>query len=447
MAALSAGCLVAGVLAAWLMTRGGPAWPHQWDPRVASIAAFDESHRDLRFRHPVPVVFLSDAAFRQKLVGAGGSTTAKQRLDIQRVVEELRALGLTSGSPELLSGARNLVGTGVQGLYDFKAKKVWVRGDVMTPYVQVVLAHELTHVLQDQNFGVHHPKGDDADAAYTAVVEADAVRMQNLYLKSLTPADQHTYDQEQNATGTQVGNAASAVPAALVDSEQFPYQIGPHFVESLIAARGTGGLDDALRRPPTSTLEIIEPSRYLADTQVVPVGPPDLRPGEQRLEAPSTVGAFQVFEILADRLDTGRAWQAASTWAGDSSIVYRAQGRTCIRLDMAAHRGGVSRLNGNVRFDVCDPGPAATTSPPAAIGALDALDIRGQLADGIAASAKLQPGRVDCITDVVVAAAGNQGLKHIVDLANQGDRAGLLAFYQGLGTQARPAIQARCPAA
>jgi hypothetical protein len=454
---------VALVVAAgsWLLLRGGPSWPHSWDPRVAPIAAFDEAHRGLRFEHPVPVVFLSDAAFRTKVAGSG--TTAKDRAQVQRIVEELRALGLTSGNPELLSGARNLVGSDVEGYYDFKAKKVWVRGEAMTPHLRVVLAHELTHVLQDQHFGVHHPKGDDVDAAYTSLIEADAVRMQNLYLKSLSPADQRAYQQADNATGVVVGKAANAVPAAIVEGQQFPYQIGPQFIDTVIAAKGTGGLDDAMRTPPTSTLQIIEPSRYLAGDQPRVVDPPGLAAGERRLEVPSTLGAFELFEVLSDRLDVGQAWKAARTWTGDSSVVYTAGGHTCVRVDIAvfldtqplvdalgswvrsSHYGRVSQVNGNVRLDACDPGPKAAAPPQASVGPLDALDIRGQLASGVSQSTKLPPDAIDCIGDILLEVAGGHGLQQIVTLATSGDTARLATFSQALGLLARPAIQAQCP--
>jgi hypothetical protein len=76
---------------------------------------------------------------------------------------------------------------------------------------------------------------------------------------------------------------------------------------------------------------------------------------------------------------------------------------------------------------------------------LDTLSIRGELATGISTSTKLQPQAVDCVTDVVLAVAGNQGLQQIVDLANNGDTAGLSQFSLALGVRARSPIHAKCP--
>jgi hypothetical protein len=457
-------CLVAGVASLLLLPRHR-SWPKQWDPRVASIAAFDQAHRGLRFKHPVPVVFLSDAAFRRKVDGSDTPTSAKDRSAAQHLVEELRSFGLTSGTPDLLSGARGLVGSDVEGFYDFNAKKVWVRGDVVTPHLRVVLAHELTHVLQDQNFGVHDPKDDDADAAYRALIEADASRMQNLYLKSLSRAEQGAFQRVEDSTGTGAQQAATAVPLALVEGQQFPYQLGPHFVDTVLAAKGTSGLDDALRSPPRSTLQVIEPSRYLSGDQPVSVDPPPLSGGEHQLEPPSTLGAFEVFEVLAARLDAGQAWIAAQTWAGDSSIVYRAGGRTCVRTDIAvtgdrqplldalrawvaaAGYGNTSVVGGRARLDVCDPGPDAPPPPKPPIGPLDTLDIRSQLADGIAASTDFTPKAVDCVADLLVRTAADTGLKRIVDLANSNDTTGLATYSRQLALRARPTILAQCPIA
>ena len=454
----------AGVGAALLLPHR-QSWPAHWDPRVASIAAFDETHRGLRFKHPVPVVFLTDAAFKQKAEGPS-TTTAQDRSQEQEIVAELRALGLTSGNPSLIAGSRNLVGADLVGFYDFQAKKVWVRGTDLTPYVRVVLAHELTHVLQDQNFGVLHPKDDDAQAAYTAVVEADAVRMQNTYLQSLSTADQQTYSNEQDALGSQVDVAASSVPQALSDQQDFPYQVGPHFIDVIVAAKGTSGIDDALRNPPTSTMEIIEPSRYLSSQQTVTVAPPALSTGELRLEAPSTAGAFELFQILSAHLDVGQAWLAARTWNGDSSIVYRSQGRVCVRLDVAAlvdptplqtafakwvqnsgnaGHDSTSKVNGNVRLDACDPGPGvAYAASPGAVGPLDTLNIRGQLAEGVASSTGFSPAMVDCATDAIIEVAGEQGLSRLVDLVNNGDATLVRQFSTDLGLQARPVVATQC---
>ncbi|MHB8661730.1 MAG: hypothetical protein ACYDH6_03490 [Acidimicrobiales bacterium] len=460
-AGVAAACLVGGMLAAAAMVGRGSPWPSKWDPRVAAIASFDESHRHLRFAHPVPVEFLTDAAFRQKLAGTA-APSAGDRADAQVVVEELRALGLASGSPDLISGSQALAGSDVLGFYDWRAKKVWVRGTVLTPYVRVVLAHELTHVLQDQNFGLKR-SGDDAGAAYTALIEADAVRIEGLYRKSLSAADQAIESGEERALGAPVQQAAAPVPAALVEGQQFPYQLGPHFVAALIDAKGEAGLDAAFRKPPTSTMEIIEPSRFLAADAVAAVPAPALTAHEQGVQPASTGGAFQLFEILADRLDLGAAWKGARTWAGDSSVAYRANGRTCVRLDVAtvadpaplvnafrswvaaAHNGVVTPTASHVRLDACDPGPNAAAGPSPTVGALDALDLRGSVAEGLGKSAQLTPAQVDCVADAMVQVASGPGLRTLVDLATSKDSRALAAFFADLGLRARPVARAECP--
>ena len=459
-AAAAMACLVAGGAAAFLVRGKGPAWPSQWDPRVAPIAAFDEAHRNLKFRHPVPVVFLPDAEFAKKASGTG-PVTAADRADAQHTVEQLRALGLASGSPDLISGAQSYVGSNIVGFYDSDAKTVWVRGTDMTPYVRTTLAHELTHVLQDQNFGLKRPDGD-AGAAYTSVIEADAMRVEKMYHDSLSAADKAAYTAAENALGQNAQSTTGAVPAAIADDQQFPYQIGPHFLTAVLADRGTAGLDDILRKPPTSTLEIMEPSLYLLGTTPTQVAAPTMATGERVLQPASTSGAFQLLQILSAHLDVGQAWAAARTWSGDSGVAYTANGRTCVRMDVATagdsqpledalrawvaagHNGVVSAHGGVVRLDACDPGPKVAAAPDQTISPLDTTDVHAGLAEGMITAGHIPQAQADCVSDMVVQVAGSAGLRHLVDLGNRNDGAAVFKYSQTLGLQARPLVRAKC---
>ena len=116
------------------------------------------------------------------------------------------------GNIDLATSENNLAQSDVVGLYVDDKKTVFVRGTAMTPYVRVTLAHELTHALQDQYFDLQkldaNVKDGDGDAL-TALVEGDAVRDQNLYEQSLSPADQQLYQNEQNQLDAGSGQTAN----------------------------------------------------------------------------------------------------------------------------------------------------------------------------------------------------------------------------------------------
>ena len=89
-----------------------------------------------------------------------------------------------------------------------------MRGSDLTPDVRETLAHELTHALQDQHFDLRRFENgpDGAEEAYRALYEADAVRVQFAFDKTL-PSDQQqaldfAHSQEAkgaNETGTAKG--------------------------------------------------------------------------------------------------------------------------------------------------------------------------------------------------------------------------------------------------
>src|SRR2546421_342462 len=75
------------------------------------------------------------------------------------------ALAVVDGDPDLLADDDTLADAGTLAFYDFRTKVVNVRGHTMTPGLRVTLAHELTHVLQDQHFDVTQSvDGNDDDA-------------------------------------------------------------------------------------------------------------------------------------------------------------------------------------------------------------------------------------------------------------------------------------------
>src|SRR5438270_807934 len=111
-------------------------------------------------------------------------------------------------------------------------------GVAPTPYVKFVLVHELTHALDDQHFGLDRPTlGDDESAAFDALVEGSAVAVERRWLDSRPPAERDAISAEDADTGPVQGSvgpgsgADTDVFTALFD---FPYVVGPQFVQALV---------------------------------------------------------------------------------------------------------------------------------------------------------------------------------------------------------------------
>ena len=425
--------LALGVAALWLV--GGsstPTYPRAWDHRVTGIVAFVEKQRGLRFDHPVSVRFLPDARFNKK-VAVPQPTSRSDKAAFDRAVGELRALGLVHGKVDLASSFNTLTQSGVVGLYVNEDKTVYVRGAAMTPFVRVTLAHELTHALQDQHWDLTNlqraaPAGDDT--ALRALLEGDAVTVQNAYEKTLSAADQRTYQHEQTAAQDRSTQATVNVPGVLSDMMSFPYAFGRPYIDALTANRNTTALDDAFNHPPVAEAQIINSAGYPTSWKPARVAVPSLPQGDRRVGAPQSFGQFSLFEVLSSRLGYTPAWAAVQGWQGDNSVPYADHGRTCMAVDVRfATPGGASRfyratrqwaatipgatatISGSLtRIRSCDPGAAAASPPPASPSPFDTLVARAQIIDALTKDSVHYPLGA-CVADHIIGALGPAGLQ------------------------------------
>jgi hypothetical protein len=275
--------------------------------------------RGLRFIAPVRVRVLSPGAFLGRLRAA--STAGA--VDLAAREDTLRALRLLPAGADLAL-TEEAARARVVGFYDPRTKELYVRGTTITAYVRFVVVHELTHALQDQNFGLaRRPLDNDAALAERAVAEGDAQRTAQAYASTLPAAAQETI---RRRSAVRTADLYSAAYHAGV--EAFPYVAGVAFVDAVRAAGGQAALDDALRNPPLSSAEIIHPDRYLArvEPEVVPAPEAD-GPVVDR----GVLGEYQLVHVLARAIDDQDALDIASAWGGSRYVTWRSAGRTCTR--------------------------------------------------------------------------------------------------------------------
>jgi hypothetical protein len=380
--------IIAGLTFVTLRRHGGTHYPRQWDSRVLPIVHFDETERGLLFKHPVEVQFMSPKDFDKAVTSDSGDLSDKDRQQINDTTASFRALGLLEGNIDLFKEENNLSGNGTLAFYNDKDKKVRVKGTELTPDVRVTLAHELTHALQDQHFDLTRLDGlksDDAQDAMRAVVEGDAVNVENAYVDQMSSADKATYEREQGKDSASAGY--DKVPDTLVATFTSPYIVGPPFVEALDAKGGHEAIDEAIQHPPPSTAALYQLYDYLAQlgpsstptTAAVPS--PKVAAGQKHLED-GDFGATTWYLMLSRRLDPHLAMQAVDGWEGDSSLIYREpSGRVCVTaryqgktpaatatmtqlLNAWAAAGPatgvkVSRSGDTVQINACDPGTSA----------------------------------------------------------------------------------------
>src|SRR5713226_7067488 len=211
----------------------------------------------------------------------------------------------------------------VAGYYDPKTKTVnlldWVDIEQQKP----VLAHELTHALQDQSFGLEkwmkagagdlaesrkEPtpadiENDEISSARQAVIEGQAMAVLVDYM--LAPTGQSLKDSplivEALKQGMLVGTADSVqfrnAPIYVKEAVIFPYRYGIDFVAELLAK---GGKEKAFagvfHDPPRTTRQIMEPKTYLSGEAIQPMRLPDFKQVFKNYER-FDIGAVGEFDV------------------------------------------------------------------------------------------------------------------------------------------------------
>jgi hypothetical protein len=295
--------------------------------RVAlpAIERFVEKERGLRFKHAVKVKLLGEHAFVAKLRKSEGQP---KPAEVEQLTSTLAALGLISPRLDVVKAFRTAYDVGTLGFYDFKDKRLYVRGTRATPGVRAVLSHELTHALDDQWFDLRRPQlrkdNQEKSLAFTALSEGDAERTRVAYEATMTKADRKAAEHEE---GDQA--APPHVPQTVLILIAFPYIVGPQFVNTLYAHGGTKEIDRAFRAPPVSSEQLIDVDAYFSHDTPKHVATP--RSDGVRVDH-SDLGFIGLLLMFQKKLDQGTAHAAVAGWGGDQYVTWRAgDHRWCLR--------------------------------------------------------------------------------------------------------------------
>jgi hypothetical protein len=191
----------------------------------------------------------------------------------------LKKLGLVPPDFQYRALMVRLLTEQVAGYYEPKTGEFhladWIDLDGQKP----IMAHELTHALQDQHFNLrrfeHWPKGDsDAELAAHALIEGDATLAMALYVAN-NPLRALLF---LKSLGTAAISSAELekAPRAMRESLLFPYQEGTDWTRSLYKQGGWDRVSKAFTELPQSTEQIMHPEKYFAHDAPVKVVLPDL---------------------------------------------------------------------------------------------------------------------------------------------------------------------------
>lgn len=240
--------------------------------------------------------------------------------------------GLVGSDVDLKDLYARLYTEQVAGYYD-PAEKTFYLADWLPRLLQrAVVAHEVTHALQDQHFDLARwlaavPAAEDGALARAAVAEGDAMAAMLSLLLAPTGLDLGELPDLEALMGGSPGLAAAhptfeSAPEALQRLLLFPYLDGTRFVLAALAERGWAGVDSLYRDPPASTEQILHPERYWEARD--PPRPPDLSPAPGRRPpiAQGSWGEFGTRLLLEAWLGDSLAAAVAEGWDGDRYALY-----------------------------------------------------------------------------------------------------------------------------
>jgi hypothetical protein len=289
--------------------------------RLPLIERRVEDIRERGFRTPLRPIVVSGAQARQ--AGLTDLDRVEPRSEQSADQQLLRMLGLIPAGADLRAIQASIFEDQVAGYYDPHTRRLALVRDATgssEAIAEITLAHELTHALDDQVFGLHDVSGATSDRAlaYTALVEGDATLAMSQYA--------HRYISGAGLLGAALssssGSSTASLPPYIESSLEFPYLNGEAFVSALYdVAKGWKLVDFAFEhRPPISTEQVIHPLKYEADEQPldVPLNTAPLLPGFRRTMN-TTLGEFVTEQLLQRRgLARDVAERAAAGWGGDA---------------------------------------------------------------------------------------------------------------------------------
>ena len=282
-----------------------------------------------------------------------GMKDDKDAKRLERSSEVLKKFGLLPRDFQLGPFLVSMLKEQVAGYYDPKKKTVNILNWVDPEQQKPVLAHELTHALQDESFDMqkwmkeaetegerkNDPTPADIDTdeeseAREAVVEGQAMVVMMDY--SLVPMGKTLLDMPQIGEALKKGMLDGPdsptfrnAPIFLKEELTFPYRYGMDFTLALEKAGGKNlGFAGAFKDPPTTTREIMEPGTYLAHEKIEPVKRLDFKKDFEKYDTfdIGAIGEFDVNVLVEQYAGQKEAEAIYPAWRGGYYFAGRAKG-------------------------------------------------------------------------------------------------------------------------
>lgn len=312
---------------------------HVNDTLLAGIQGRLSAVRGLEFRRPVPARALDERGVTQVLaeeIARGAAPADRARLDTV-----FSQLGLVEPGTRLEPAMQRLFATQLAAFYDPRRQELAIAtrhagSGVLAaltgrdPVGELIVAHELTHALQDQHWRLPvetepiTATHTDRALARRALLEGDATWASFATVTGgrLDDPMRARVMRQLDALPRELATSVPDVPPLLRETLAFQYRDGTAFVDQLLLRGGWRAVDAAHTDPPASSEQVLHPARYLRaardePTAVAIAGADVLEGAGFRLVMADTLGELVVRVLLAQHLPAEQAAAAADGWDGD----------------------------------------------------------------------------------------------------------------------------------
>jgi hypothetical protein len=306
--------------------------------RVEEVARGVERVRELEFDRLPPVRLVSLQQATRESLGELDHYVPPRR---QRIEERLLVmLGLLPPDTRLRELLGKALTEEVAGYYIPRTGTMaLVRSAGLDGlFAEVALAHELTHALEDQHFGIepHGTSGflGDRAVADAALREGTATLAMVEYVALTRGGGQELPAGARRQLLEELDQlalpASSGLPRYVREGLVFPYAAGAVLVDRLESRGGWAAVDRAFEdAPPLSSEQVMHPRKYEEGERPVRVrlrGVREALPAGARMVARGDVGEFDAGQFLREANGRRRSEEAAAGWGGSTFELWRLPG-------------------------------------------------------------------------------------------------------------------------
>jgi len=302
--------------------------------------------RQLEIKRPVEKGIKSRSEIEAFLIERVNKEYPKE--EIEKEERLLERLGLIPEELDLYSFMLELLTEQLAGYYDPYSETFYIADWIPLAIQAPVMAHELTHALQDQHFDLEAyleriEGNDDSTLARSAIIEGEGLLIMLDY--SLRPMGGSSLDipdivaanRSQMAMMEAQFQVFASAPNYLRETLLFPYTYGARFLQEVVRKHSWFKVNEIYDDLPTSTEQILHPAKYLGKRDdPTQIDPSPLRPAssdDTETVFENVLGEFTLYLLLREFLNEGSALRASKGWDGDSiTLLADSQGKETLLL-------------------------------------------------------------------------------------------------------------------